>query len=137
MTSRIKGTNPARVIAALVATPLVTAAMVAESAQVSRDTAERLLARLASMGLVRGCATPARGLGQPVVAGVAIDLQDAVEAVQEGFGILARATGGVEVEHARRGPRRPKPGRRGPAPRGSRSSSCHAPDPAPGPSSRP
>lgn len=53
MTSRIKGTNPARVIAALVATPLVTAAMVAESAEVSRDTAERLLTRLAGMDLVR------------------------------------------------------------------------------------
>lgn len=53
MTSRIKGTNPARVIAALVATPLVTAAMVAEDAEVSRDTAERLLTRLAGMDLVR------------------------------------------------------------------------------------
>jgi hypothetical protein len=49
-----------------------------------------------------GRAALARGLGQPVVAGVAIDLQDAVEAGQEGFGILARASGGVEVDDAGR-----------------------------------
>ena len=54
-------------------------------------------------------AAPARRLGQPVVAGIAIDLQDAVEAGQEGFCILARAAGGVEVDHARRGLTAPGP----------------------------
>lgn len=49
-----------------------------------------------------GGAALARGFGQAVVAGIAIDLQDAVEARQEGFGILSRATWGVEVDHARR-----------------------------------
>lgn len=34
---------------------------------------------------------PARGLGRPIVAGIAIDLQDAVEARQEGFGTRGSA----------------------------------------------
>ena len=49
-----------------------------------------------------GRAALARGLGQPIVARVAVDLQDPVEACEEGFGMLAGATGGVEVDHAGR-----------------------------------
>ncbi|SMO43313.1 MarR family transcriptional regulator [Paracoccus laeviglucosivorans] len=49
----IKGDNPARVIAALAAHPLMTTAMVEEATATSRDTAERLLARMQSMGLIR------------------------------------------------------------------------------------
>ena len=56
-----------------------------------------------------GRAALAGGFGQPVVAGIAIDLQDAVEAGEEGFGILARATGGVEVDHAGRVLAAPRP----------------------------
>lgn len=44
----------------------------------------------------------ARGLGQAVVAGVTIDLQDTVESGEEGFGILARAAGRIEVDDAGR-----------------------------------
>ena len=40
--------------------------------------------------------------GQPVVTGLAVDLQDAVEAVEEALGIFAAAPGGIEVHHARR-----------------------------------
>lgn len=54
-------------------------------------------------------AAPARGLGQPVVAGIAIDLQDPVEAGQEGFGILAGAAGRVEVDDARQSRSAPGP----------------------------
>lgn len=49
----IKGENPARVVAALAAQPLLSAAMVEAETGISRDTAERLLARLQAMGLVR------------------------------------------------------------------------------------
>lgn len=52
-TASIKGDNPARIIAALLAHPLATTEMVENAAAISRDTAERLLARMAAMGLVR------------------------------------------------------------------------------------
>ena len=52
-TARIKGDNPARVIAELAAHPLLSAAMVEARAGISRDTAERLLARLRALGLAR------------------------------------------------------------------------------------
>lgn len=52
-TESIKGRNPGRVIAALAAHPLMTTAMVEEAAGISRDTAERLLARMHDMGLLR------------------------------------------------------------------------------------
>lgn len=52
-TARIKGDNPARIIDALLAQPLASTAMVETAAGISRDTAERLLARMAGMGLVR------------------------------------------------------------------------------------
>ena len=52
-TAAIKGDNPARVIAALAAQPLLGAAMVEAETGISRDTAERLLARLQAMGLIR------------------------------------------------------------------------------------
>ncbi|MDO5640873.1 MAG: hypothetical protein Q4G26_00595 [Paracoccus sp. (in: a-proteobacteria)] len=51
-TTSIKGSAPARVIAALRATPLMTTEMVAQEITASRDTAERVLARLLSMGLI-------------------------------------------------------------------------------------
>ena len=49
----IKGQNPARIIAALAAHPVLHTAQVEELAQISRDTAERLLSRMRRMGLVR------------------------------------------------------------------------------------
>ncbi|WP_051201744.1 Fic family protein [Paracoccus aminophilus] len=49
----IKGQNPGRILAVLAAHPLMHTADVATRAEVSRITAERLLARLAEMGLVR------------------------------------------------------------------------------------
>lgn len=52
-TAPIKGNNPARIIAALMAKPMATTEMIEQAAGVSRDTAERLLARLQDMGLVR------------------------------------------------------------------------------------
>lgn len=52
-TEAIKGKNPARVIAALAAQPLMSTAMVEQATGTSRDTAERLLARMHQMGLVR------------------------------------------------------------------------------------
>ena len=52
-TAPIKGDNPARVIDVLAAHPLMTTAMVETSTGISRDTAERLLARMHAMGLVR------------------------------------------------------------------------------------
>ena len=52
-TARIKGDNPARVIAELAAHPLLSAAMIEGRAGISRDTAERLLARLRDLGLAR------------------------------------------------------------------------------------
>ena len=52
-TATIKGRNPARVIAALAAHPVLYTAQVETLAAISRDTAERLLVRLQAMGLVR------------------------------------------------------------------------------------
>lgn len=52
-TAQIKGNNPSRIIAALVAKPMATTEMVERASDISRDTAERLLARLADMDLVR------------------------------------------------------------------------------------
>lgn len=49
----IKGENPGRVIAVLAAHPLMTTAMVETATGISRDTAERLLARMQAMGIVR------------------------------------------------------------------------------------
>lgn len=51
--ARVKGDNAARVIRALAAHPLLSAAMLEESAGISRDTAERMLARMKAMGLAR------------------------------------------------------------------------------------
>lgn len=51
--ARIKGDNPIRVIHALAAHPILSAAMLEEVTGISRDTAERLLARLRDMGLAR------------------------------------------------------------------------------------
>jgi len=52
-TAGIKGDNPARVIAGLAAHPLMSTAMVETATGISRDTAERLLARMQAMGLLR------------------------------------------------------------------------------------
>lgn len=52
-TAGIRGQNPARIIDALLARPLMSTQMVEEAAGISRDTAERLLARMAGMGIVR------------------------------------------------------------------------------------
>lgn len=52
-TARIKGQNPARVIDALAAHPLMSTAMVEQATGTSRDTSERLLARMHRMGIVR------------------------------------------------------------------------------------
>ncbi|MTH64187.1 helix-turn-helix domain-containing protein [Paracoccus shanxieyensis] len=49
----IKGENAARVVEALAAHPLMSTAMVEEATGTSRDTAERLLARMQAMGLIR------------------------------------------------------------------------------------
>ncbi|WP_223191332.1 hypothetical protein [Paracoccus thiocyanatus] len=49
----IKGDNPGRVVRALAAHPLLSAAMLEESAGISRDTAERMLARMKGLGLAR------------------------------------------------------------------------------------
>lgn len=54
------------------------------------------------MGHTKGRAALARGFGQPIVACVTVDLQDAIEAGQEGLGTLTRTAGGVEVTHAGR-----------------------------------
>ncbi|MDQ7777389.1 hypothetical protein [Paracoccus aminovorans] len=51
--ARIKGENPARVVAALAAHPILSASMLEGLAGISRDTAERLLLRLQSLGLAR------------------------------------------------------------------------------------
>ncbi|MTH76964.1 DUF1403 family protein [Paracoccus aestuariivivens] len=53
LTASIKGENPARVITVLAAHPLMTTAMVEAATGFSRDTAERLLARMHAMGVVR------------------------------------------------------------------------------------
>lgn len=73
-----------------------------------------------------------REFGQTVVTGVAIDLQNAVKACKEGFGILARAPRGRRSKPHRADPRRPMVDHRWPAPRGIRSLSPRAPGPAPG-----
>ncbi|UXU76310.1 MULTISPECIES: helix-turn-helix domain-containing protein [unclassified Paracoccus (in: a-proteobacteria)] len=52
-TARIKGDTPAEAIAALFAHPLLSAPMLERQAGISRDTAERMLARLQSLGLAR------------------------------------------------------------------------------------
>ncbi len=52
-TAAIKGRNPARIIAALAAHPVLHTAGVEDLAGISRDTAERLLSRMRTMGLVR------------------------------------------------------------------------------------
>jgi len=52
-TAVIKGSNPARIIEALMAKPMATTEMIEQAAGISRDTAERLLVRMADMGLVR------------------------------------------------------------------------------------
>ena len=52
-TSGIKGDNPARIIDALLAKPMATTEMIEQGAGVSRATAERLLARMLEMDLVR------------------------------------------------------------------------------------
>lgn len=52
-TARLKGRNSARVINALSARPVSLTAEVEAACGISRDTAERLLARMAAMGLVR------------------------------------------------------------------------------------
>ena len=44
----------------------------------------------------------ARRLREPVLAGISIDLQDAIEAVQERLGMPAAATGRVKINNARR-----------------------------------
>lgn len=49
----IKGPNPARILAVLAAHPLLRTAEVAAGAGISRPTAERLLARLHGLGLIR------------------------------------------------------------------------------------
>lgn len=51
--AHIRGDNPARIIAALAARPVLGTAMVEKDCAISRDTAERLLARMAEMGLIR------------------------------------------------------------------------------------
>lgn len=52
-TARIKGGNPARIIEVLRINPLLTTEMVEQQAGISRDTAERLLARMQKAQLVR------------------------------------------------------------------------------------
>lgn len=52
-TAPIKGKNPARIIAALAAHPVLHTAQVEDVAGISRDTAERLLSRMQAMGLIR------------------------------------------------------------------------------------
>lgn len=52
-TARMRGDTAARVIAALRAVPVMTTEMVEQDIGASRDTAERVLARLHGMGLIR------------------------------------------------------------------------------------
>ena len=42
----------------------------------------------------------AGGFGQAVVARIAVDLQDPVEASEEGLAMFAGSTGGIRVDHA-------------------------------------
>lgn len=53
MTARIKGNSPGKIIEALMAYPHALTATIEAHAGISRDTAERLLARMQAMGLVR------------------------------------------------------------------------------------
>lgn len=53
MTAPIKGDSPAKVIAALTVNPQALTATIEREAGISRDTAERMLVRMQSMGLVR------------------------------------------------------------------------------------
>lgn len=53
MTAAIKGDNPGKIIAALMKHPQALTATIETAAGISRDTAERLLARMQAMGLVR------------------------------------------------------------------------------------
>jgi hypothetical protein len=71
-----------------------------------------------------GCAALAGRFGQPIVAGVPVDLEDAIKADQEGFGILARAARGIEIDHAGRVLAAPGPVIAGKRPEVS--SLCHA-----------
>ena len=48
------------------------------------------------------CAAFAAPAGQPIVTSIAVDLEDAVEAVEELFGMFAAAPGRIEVDDARR-----------------------------------
>lgn len=53
LTAKIKGDNPARIIAVLLTHPQALTATVATEAGISRDTAERLLVRMCDMNIVR------------------------------------------------------------------------------------
>src|SRR6056297_3002566 len=69
-------------------------------------TVEHLLQLAPRMGPAMGDADRVAALAgracQPVVAGITVELQDPVEAVQERLGVLSAAIGGVEVDHAGR-----------------------------------
>lgn len=52
-TAFIKGDNPARIVDALMTKPKATTEITEQIAGISRDTAERLLARTREIGLVR------------------------------------------------------------------------------------
>lgn len=51
-----------------------------------------------TIGYGDGLATLARRLGQPIITGVPIDLQDAIKAGQELFCVFATAIRGVEKD---------------------------------------
>ena len=85
----------------------------------------------------QGRAALALGPRQPAIAAVAIDLQDALEAVEETLGMLATAPRRIVEGDTRRIAPRSTIDRRAQAPRGSRSSCGHAPGREPGPWSRP
>ena len=53
ITDQIKGRTPSRIISAVAAQPLISAAAVAQATGISRLTAERQLARLQEIGLIR------------------------------------------------------------------------------------
>ena len=48
------------------------------------------------------CATDALGIGQCIIGGIAIDLQDAFEAGEMTHGMLGAATGSIQVGDGRR-----------------------------------
>ena len=66
------------------------------------DLAQSPAAMAPAIGQPHRRTARAAGSGEPVVAGIAVDLEDAVEAVEELFGIFAAAPGRVEVDHAGR-----------------------------------